>query len=129
MTETWKHSVLSSLYAFSKVPDNFIPGCSVDPTATGPAITKYRCLFEVNNTPFLKSGHGLGPIKRLWMYLVRQDRVQNFFIKFIFGRKAKAASTALNEVHFACFILMDCLEKRYLFILYHSPFSLEMLTV
>ena len=23
------------------------------------------------------------------MYLVRQDRVQNFFIKFIFGRKAK----------------------------------------
>ena len=23
------------------------------------------------------------------MYLVRQDKVQNFFIKFIFGRKAK----------------------------------------
>ena len=35
------------------------------------------------------AGHGLGPIKRLWMYLVRQDKVQNFFIKFIFGRKAK----------------------------------------
>ena len=34
-------------------------------------------------------GHGLGSIKRLWMFLVRQEKVQNFFIKFIFGRKSK----------------------------------------
>ncbi len=50
------------------------------------------------------AGHGLGPIKRLWMYLVRQEKVQNFFIKFIFGRKAKVLTnlkgintTALTE--------------------------------
>ena len=58
-------------------------------SATGPAITKYRGLFEPQNTPFRQNGHGLGPIKRLWMFLVRQECIQNFFIKFIFGRKAK----------------------------------------
>ncbi len=89
MTETWKDSVMQSLLQFGQAPESFIPGCFVDPNATGPAITKYRGLFEPQNTPFRPSGHGLGPIKRLWMYLVRQDRVQNFFIKFIFGRKAK----------------------------------------
>lgn len=89
MTETWKDSAMESLLAFGQAPESFIPGCFVDPNATGPAITKYRGLFEPQNTPFKTKGHGLGPIKRLWMYLVRQDRVQNFFIKFIFGRKAK----------------------------------------
>jgi hypothetical protein len=32
-------------------------------------------------------GHGLGPIKRLWHYLVRQESVQKIFVKYIFGRK------------------------------------------
>ena len=46
-------------------------------------------MIEPQNTPFKPNGHGLGPIKRLWMFLVRQECIQNFFIKFIFGRKAK----------------------------------------
>ena len=108
MTETWKDSVLESLMNFGQAPDSFIPGCFADSNATGPAITKYRCLFEPQNTPFKQTGmafffnvfifnnpqsfpgHGLGSIKRLWMFLVRQDKVQNFFIKFIFARKSKA---------------------------------------
>ena len=109
MTETWKESVLESLTNFGQAPDSFIPGCFADSSATGPAITKYRCLFEPQNTPFKQngihlwtskkfefgiflhfSGHGLGSIKRLWMFLVRQNKVQNFFIKFIFARKSKA---------------------------------------
>ena len=32
------------------------------------------------------TGHGLGPIKRLWQYLVRQESVQKHFVKFIFGK-------------------------------------------
>ena len=52
MTETWKESVMESLLNFGQAPDSFIPGCFVDPSATGPAITKYRGLFEPQNTPF-----------------------------------------------------------------------------
>jgi len=89
MTETWKESVMESLLSFNCAPDNFIPGCFADSNATGPAINKYRGMIEPQNTPFKPNGHGLGPIKRLWMFLVRQECIQNFFIKFIFGRKAK----------------------------------------
>ncbi len=96
VTETWLDSVMDSLASFGQAPDNFIPGCFADPNATGPAISKYRGLFEPQNTPFPQTGHGLGPIKRLWMYLVRQERVQNFFIKFIFGKKSKPATTAMG---------------------------------
>ena len=59
MTETWKESVLESLMAFGQAPDSFIPGCFADSNATGPAITKYRCLFEPQNTPFKQNGREL----------------------------------------------------------------------
>ena len=52
MTETWKDSVMESLLNFEQAPESFIPGCFVDSAATGPAITKYRGLFEPQNTPF-----------------------------------------------------------------------------
>ena len=52
MTETWKDSVMDSILNFEQAPESFIPGCFVDSAATGPAITKYRGLFEPQNTPF-----------------------------------------------------------------------------
>ena len=52
VTETWLDSALESINAFEKVPDNFIPGCFSNAMAPGPAIEKYRCLFELHNTPF-----------------------------------------------------------------------------
>ena len=52
MTETWKDSVMESILNFEQAPESFIPGCFVDSSATGPAITKYRGLFEPQNTPF-----------------------------------------------------------------------------
>jgi hypothetical protein len=53
MTETWRESVMESIMNFGQTPANFIPGCFADPTASGPAISKYRGLFSPENTPFL----------------------------------------------------------------------------
>ena len=64
MTETWKESVLESLTNFGQAPDSFIPGCFADSSATGPAITKYRCLFEPQNTPFKQNGIHLWTSKK-----------------------------------------------------------------
>ena len=51
-TESWRDSALECVDAFTQVPDNFIPGCFANSMATGPAIEKYRGLFELHNTPF-----------------------------------------------------------------------------
>ena len=40
------------------------------------------------------------PIKRLWQFLVRQEPVQKYFVKFIFGRRFQTASgTGFGETH------------------------------
>ena len=53
VTEAWLDSTLASLDAFGGgAPDGFIAGCFPDHSAAGPAIEKYRALFELQNTPF-----------------------------------------------------------------------------
>jgi len=89
VTEAWLSSAEWALHAFNGPPDNFIPGCFSDPGAQGPAIGKYKALFEPQNTPFKNKGRGVSGVRRLWCYLIRQPTTQKVFIKFIFGRKSK----------------------------------------
>ena len=91
-TEQWSHAIIERLMKEGKPPDNFIPGCFSDSTATGPIINKYKAMLEPQNTPFPSVGSGLGPIKRLWRFLIHQEPVQCIFIRYIFG-KSKPAST------------------------------------
>lgn len=58
----------------------------MEANAKGPAIHKYRTLLEKENTPFSATS-ATGPIRRLWNYLVRQEDVQDVFIRAIFGKK------------------------------------------
>ena len=41
----------------------------------------------------VSGAHGLKPIKRLWQFLVRQESVQKYFVKYIFGRRYHGEST------------------------------------
>ena len=52
VTEAWLSSLMASLKTHGAPPDNYIPGCFSNPLAAGPAIEKYRSLFEPQNTPF-----------------------------------------------------------------------------
>jgi hypothetical protein len=52
VTESWLDGILDTLNAFGKPPDQYIPGCSINSMASGPAIEKYKCLFEPQNHPF-----------------------------------------------------------------------------
>ena len=93
ISEKWTKIVTERLNRDGKPPDNFIIGCFPDPGAQGPLINKYRSMLEQQNTPFAIKGHGLGPIKRLWRYLVHQERVQPIFIRYIFGKSRKTFDT------------------------------------
>ena len=50
-------------------------------------------MLEVQNTPFPTSGSGLGPIKRLWRFLIHQEAVQCMFIRYIFGKSKPAGGS------------------------------------
>lgn len=70
-------------------------GCFVETEAKGPAIHKYRSLLDKTNTPFSPIVGSAAPARRLWNYLVRQDMVQDIFIRAVFGKKR--ASSAFHD--------------------------------
>ncbi|XP_055842018.1 dmX-like protein 2 isoform X1 [Episyrphus balteatus] len=82
----WQEIVTEELLAKGPAPADYIPGCFVENEAKGPAIHKYRSLLEKHNTPFLASSSA-GPARRLWNFLVRQEHVQDIFIRAVFGKK------------------------------------------
>lgn len=87
----WQEGLMEELYMKGPAPSNYIPGCFTESDAKGPAIHKYRSLLERHNTPFL-SGSTAGPARRLWNYLVRQEHVQDIFIRAVFGKKRQLPS-------------------------------------
>ncbi len=97
VTEAWKNAIFVQLASYGSPPNNFIPGCFAVQVSQGPAIDKYKALFEPQNTPFPARGHGLGPLKRLWGYLIRQKAVQKVFVKYIFASRRPESESLLPE--------------------------------
>ncbi|CAB1319344.1 unnamed protein product [Coregonus sp. 'balchen'] len=76
------------LEIFGGPPSKYISTHPLDETAaSGPAILRHKALFEPSNTPFRSSHHSALPVKRLWQYLVKQEEVQETFIRNIFTKK------------------------------------------
>lgn len=90
----------SAAFLFTKYPYQTISlfhnnsGCFIESDAKGPAIHKYRSLLEKSNTPFSPIQASAAPARRLWNYLVRQEAVQEVFIRAVFGKKRGGSSTA-----------------------------------
>ncbi|XP_023230378.1 dmX-like protein 2 [Centruroides sculpturatus] len=85
--EKWLQVLKANMDAFGQPPPNYIPGCYIENIPKGgPALLKYKQLLELHNTPFRSHSSSL-PVKRLWNYLVRQEKVQDIFIRYIFPRK------------------------------------------
>lgn len=86
VVEKWLQVLKINMDSFGHPPPNYIPGCYVENIQKGPAILKYKQLLDLNNTPFRSHSSSL-PVKRLWNYLIRQELVQDIFIRYIFPRK------------------------------------------
>lgn len=91
---SWQEILKEELANRGPAPMDFIPGCFVESEIKGPAIHKYRSLLERGNTPFSPIQAQAAPARRLWHYLVRQELVQDIFIRAVFGKKRTGASTA-----------------------------------
>lgn len=90
---TWQEILKDELAVRAPAPLDFIPGCFIETDAKGPAIHKYRSLLEKSNTPFSPIQASAAPARRLWNYLVRQEAVQEIFIRAVFGKKRGGSST------------------------------------
>ncbi|KAL1117871.1 hypothetical protein AAG570_004184 [Ranatra chinensis] len=89
----WQEFVKEDLESRGPPPPRYIPGCYVEPTPLGqpfgPAIHKYRTLLEKGNTPFHPKHWSAAPARRLWSFLVRQELVQDLFIRAVFGKRMR----------------------------------------
>lgn len=93
---TWQEILKEELALRGPASVDFIPGVCVESSMTGPAIHKYRSLLEKHNTPFSPIQASAAPARRLWHYLVRQEPVQEIFIRAIFGKKRSAPMVGDN---------------------------------
>ncbi|XP_056274055.1 dmX-like protein 1 isoform X3 [Pseudoliparis swirei] len=86
--QRWEQVLQKRLEIFGGPPSKYISTLLKDETAApGPALLRHKALFEPSNTPFRTSHHSALPVKRLWQFLVKQEEVQETFIRNIFTKK------------------------------------------
>ncbi|XP_042617430.1 dmX-like protein 1 isoform X3 [Cyprinus carpio] len=86
--QRWEQLLLKRLEIFGGPPSRFI--CSQlleESVSLGPALLRHKALFEPSNTPFRSRRRDALPVRRLWQYLVKQEEVQEMFIRNIFTKK------------------------------------------
>ncbi|KAM4575859.1 dmX-like protein 1 isoform 2-T2 [Odontesthes bonariensis] len=89
--QRWEQLLQKRLELFGGPPSKYISTHLQDEAASpGPALLRHKALFEPSNTPFRSNHHSALPVKRLWQYLVKQEEVQETFIRNIFTKKPGA---------------------------------------
>lgn len=102
----WIEILKEELAMRGPAPLDFIPGCFIESDVKGPAIHKYRSLLEKSNTPFSPIQASAAPARRLWHHLVRQEAVQDIFIRAVFGKK-RTTTTAGDNISVAQSVAND----------------------
>uniref|UniRef100_A0A670JHL5 Dmx like 1 n=1 Tax=Podarcis muralis TaxID=64176 RepID=A0A670JHL5_PODMU len=86
--QRWEQVLLRRLEMHGGPPENFISvHTSQDASSSGPALLRHKALLEPTNTPFKSKSNNALSVKRLWQYLVKQEMVQETFIRNIFSKK------------------------------------------
>ncbi|KAI7790177.1 dmX-like protein 2 isoform X2 [Triplophysa rosa] len=97
--ENWEQIILESMNKFDGPPPNYINTYPTDLSAGGgPAILRHKAMLEPENTPFKTKHHPSFPARRLWHFLVKQEVLQETFIRYIFTKKRKQSESLDNHV-------------------------------
>ncbi|XP_010160499.1 dmX-like protein 2 isoform X3 [Antrostomus carolinensis] len=88
--EHWEQILQDRMDQFEGPPPNYINTYPSDLGAgAGPAILRNKAMIEPENTPFKSKDYSALPAKRLWHFLVKQELLQETFIRYIFTKKRK----------------------------------------
>uniref|UniRef100_A0A8C4NXN1 Dmx like 1 n=1 Tax=Dicentrarchus labrax TaxID=13489 RepID=A0A8C4NXN1_DICLA len=96
--QRWEQVLQKRLEIFGGPPSKYISTHLQDETATpGPALLRHKALYEPSNTPFRTNHPSALPVKRLWQFLVKQEEVQETFIRHIFTKKRDPNETESDQ--------------------------------
>ncbi|XP_019359750.1 PREDICTED: dmX-like protein 2 isoform X3 [Gavialis gangeticus] len=88
--ENWEQLLQERMDQFEGPPPNYINTYPTDlAVGAGPAILRNKAMLEPENTPFKSKDYSALPAKRLWHFLVKQELLQDTFIRYIFTKKRK----------------------------------------
>uniref|UniRef100_A0A8C5PLG4 Dmx like 2 n=1 Tax=Leptobrachium leishanense TaxID=445787 RepID=A0A8C5PLG4_9ANUR len=88
--ENWEQILHERMDQFEGPPPNYINIYPSELAAgAGPAILRHKAMLDPENTPFKSRDFSAFPVKRLWHYLVKQEILQECFIRYIFTKKRK----------------------------------------
>ncbi|XP_051508605.1 dmX-like protein 1 [Myxocyprinus asiaticus] len=86
--QRWEQLLLKRLEIFGGPPSKYISTQLLEGSvSSGPALLRHKALFEPSNTPFKSRRRSALPVKRLWLYLIKQEEIQETFIRNIFTKK------------------------------------------
>ncbi|XP_053318196.1 dmX-like protein 2 [Spea bombifrons] len=92
--ETWEKILHERMDQFEGPPPNYISNYPSDVSAgAGPAILRHKAMLDPENTPFRSKDYSALPVKRLWHFLVKQEILQESFIRYIFTKKRKQSES------------------------------------
>ncbi|CAJ0940689.1 unnamed protein product, partial [Ranitomeya imitator] len=92
--ENWEQILYETMDQFEGPPPNYINTIPSELTVgTGPAILRHKAMLDPENTPFKSRDYSALPLRRLWHYLVKQELLQETFIRYIFTKKRKQSES------------------------------------
>uniref|UniRef100_A0A8C2UA42 Dmx like 2 n=1 Tax=Coturnix japonica TaxID=93934 RepID=A0A8C2UA42_COTJA len=95
----WEQILQDRMDQFEGPPPNYINTYPSDPgVGAGPAILRNKAMIEPENTPFKSKDYSALPAKRLWHFLVKQELLQETFIRYIFTKKRKQSESVEDRV-------------------------------
>ncbi|XP_021393136.2 dmX-like protein 2 isoform X1 [Lonchura striata] len=97
--EHWEQILQDRMDQFEGPPPNYINTYPSDlGVGAGPAILRNKAMMEPENTPFKSKDYSALPAKRLWHFLVKQELLQETFIRYIFTKKRKQSESVEDRV-------------------------------
>ncbi|XP_039214794.1 dmX-like protein 2 isoform X6 [Crotalus tigris] len=88
--ENWEQILQERMDRFEGPPPDYINTCFPElGLGAGAAAARIKAMVDPENTPFKSKDYSALPAKRLWHFLVKQELLQDTFIRYTFTKKRK----------------------------------------
>ncbi|XP_015685249.1 dmX-like protein 2, partial [Protobothrops mucrosquamatus] len=92
--ENWEQILQERMDRFEGPPPDYINTCFHElGIGAGAAAARIKAMVDPENTPFKSKDYSALPAKRLWHFLVKQELLQDIFIRYTFTKKRKQSES------------------------------------